>query len=54
MLQQTWLLLILILFAEILQSYAFGSDAEGQMELTARSKKYRFFCKSIPATLPTP
>ena len=45
MLQQTWLLLIPILFAEILQSYAFGSDAEGQMELTARSKKYRFFCE---------
>jgi hypothetical protein len=54
MLQQIWLPLILILFAEILQSYAFGNDAEGQMELTARSKKYRFFCKSIPATLPTP
>jgi hypothetical protein len=54
MLQQTWMLLILILFAEILQSYAYGSDDEGQMELTARSKKYRFFCKNIPATLPTP
>jgi hypothetical protein len=54
MLQQSWLLLILILFAEIIQSYAFGSDAEGQMELTVRSKKYRFFCKNIPATLPTP
>jgi hypothetical protein len=54
MLQQAWPLLILILFAKINQSYAFGSDAEDQMELTARSKKYRFCCKSIPATLPTP
>ena len=51
MLQQIWLLLILILFAGILQSFAFWIDAEGQMELTARSKKYRFFCKRIPATL---
>jgi hypothetical protein len=54
MLQQTWLPLILILFAGLLQYFAFYSDAEGQMELTARSKKYHFLRKSIPATLPPP
>ena len=50
MLQQTWPVLILILFAEINQSHAFGSDAEDQVKFTEINKKYRVFCKNTPAT----
>ena len=34
-------------------SYDAQNVPDGRMELTEGSKKYRFFCKSIPATLPT-